>query len=199
MERRGKLILVMGPSGSGKGSLLAFLRSRYTDIVFPTTWTTRPPREGERDNEPNTASGKTYHFVSREVFTDALKAGAFLESAEYGGNWYGTPKAEVMDALGAGKTVLQELEIQGVRQIKAALSDTAPAVIFIDAGSWDNLKRRILSRGPMEDEELEKRRKRYEEEIASKPEADFMVENREGALEAAQESVAQIIDMIRNG
>ena len=192
MEQKGKLILVMGPSGSGKGSLLVHVRKQFPNIVFPTTWTTRQPREGEIDSAPNASSGKSYHFVSEEEFHRALDLGAFVEQAHYGGHWYGTPKQAVTDVLLQGGVVLQELEIQGVRQLKSQFQDVA-TVIYVDAGSWEELKKRILARGPMSEADLCKRKLRYEEEIQSKPEAEFVIENREGALSEAQRDIAKCI------
>ncbi|OGG47982.1 hypothetical protein A3D66_02820 [Candidatus Kaiserbacteria bacterium RIFCSPHIGHO2_02_FULL_50_9] len=189
----GKLILIFGPSGSGKGILVAHVRATFPQLIFPTSWTTRPPRPGEESGESQ--SGKKYRFVSKNEFTKHAAEEGFLEWAEYSGHYYGTPKDEVEEAIQRGHTVLQELEIQGIRQLREHFSGSL-VTIFIDAGSWDELKRRILLRAPMTPEELEARRRRYEQEIAFKHEANYVVENREGRLEEAKRALVDTIQSI---
>ena len=189
---QGKLILVVGPSGSGKGTLMAHIRNTFPHIPSPTTWTTRAPRPGEENGQ----SGKKYHFVSQEEFSNNIETGGFIEWAEYGGNRYGTPLAEVMNPLSRGETVLQELEIQGVEQLRQRIPKEQLAVIFIDAGSWDELRRRILARGPMDEEELEKRRVRYEHEQTFAATADFIIKNPFGKVEDAKREIEKTIRVL---
>lgn len=188
---KGKLILVVGPSGSGKGTLVAHLRAAFPSFVFPVSWTTRPPRPGEEAGI--SPSGKKYRFVTEEEFKEHVAEGGFAEWASYGGNLYGTPSSELLEPLTAGRTVLQELEIQGVAQLSAKIPASRCVVIFIDAGSWDELKKRILDRGAMSEADLEKRRVRYEEENSFKPLAQYVVENPYGKLEDTKRRLEELI------
>jgi guanylate kinase len=177
----GKLILLAGPSGSGKGTLMAHVRRTYPQFVYPTSWTTRQPREGEQSGLSK--SGKTYKFVSVGEFIEAQKEGKFLESDHHFNNYYGTPAQEVLDALAAGQTVFQELEVYGVRQILEKVPRSQIGIIFITAGSWEELAQRIRAREAMSDDEFEKRKVRYNEEMEFSTQADCVLVNREGKLE----------------
>lgn len=135
---------------------------------------------------PGEASGQTYYFVTPGEFDQRLKAGEFLEWAEYGHNRYGTLKSEILPAVAAGKTVIREIEVQGARQIQQILPAQDLRIIYIDAGSWDELERRIRARAPMAQPEIEARRKRYEDETSFKAQATVVIQNREGGLEQAK-------------
>ncbi|MBU6214230.1 guanylate kinase [Patescibacteria group bacterium] len=188
---RGIFVIVVGPSGSGKNVLIQSMRESYPDIVFPTSCTTRMMRPGERD-------GKTYFFLSDEGFRKRIEAQEFLEWAPYGGYLYGTLKSEIIPFLQEGRMVLREVEIQGARRIKGLLPKDQLATVFIDAGPWDELERRIRARAPITDDELEKRRKRYADEEHFKAEADFVVENPRGSLEQAKIDMNAVIKNLRN-
>jgi guanylate kinase len=176
---KGKLILVIGPTGSGKGTLLAHVRERVPGLVYPVSCTTRTMRPGE-------VSGQTYYFVTPQEFEQRIQAGEFLEWAEYGHNRYGTLRSEIIPALEEGKTVLREVEVQGARQIQQMLPPENLRIIYIDAGSWEELERRIKLRAPIGAPELEARRKRYEDETSFKAQATAVIENRDGGLEQAK-------------
>lgn len=176
MEQRGKFILVVGPTGSGKSGLLTFLQEKHPEFVFPISCTTRAPRPGE-------VSGEKYYFITKEEFEQRELNGEFLEWAAYGGNYYGTLKSEIVPALEAGKTVVREVEVQGARQIQQMMSADDLRIIFIDAGAWENLERRVLARAPMSDVELLARRKRYEDEVTFKDNATRIVPNMDGEFE----------------
>ncbi len=182
----GKLILVIGPTGSGKSALLSHLQAAEPDIIFPISCTTRAPRPGEKE-------GEKYFFISKEEFERRETAGEFLEWASYGGNYYGTLKSEIIPKLEAGRLVVREVEVQGARQIQKILPKEQLALIFIDAGSWESLERRILARAPMTDVELLARRKRYEDELSFKAEADRVIENPDGGLEQAKKDFVAAI------
>jgi guanylate kinase len=185
---KGKFIVIFGPSGSGKGELIAHIRAAFPEIVFARSDATRAMRPGERD-------GEVYHFLAREAFDAKVAADGFLEWAEYGGNRYGTSKEEVVPFLEEGKTVLKEMDVQGVRQVRAALPKEQVSVIFISAGPWEGLERRIRARAPITDEELKKRRERYEDESSYGSEADFTVENLEGKLDEAKRQIEEFVRM----
>lgn len=175
----GKLILVVGPSGSGKSALLSYLHQQMPDILFPVSCTTRAMRPGE-------VEGQKYNFITKEVFEQRVAAGDFVEWAVYGGNYYGTPKTSVDGLIEAGKTLVHEIEVQGAKQLLALMPPGVVRVIFIDAGSWEDLERRIRARAPIGEPELLARRKRYEDEITFKKEADAVVQNPDGGLEQAK-------------
>lgn len=183
---RGIFILVIGPSGSGKSALLSYLRQEMPELVFPRSCTTRAPRPGETE-------GEKYFFVSKEEFEKREAAGDFLEWASYGGNYYGTLKAEILPALEQGKIVIREVEVQGARQIQKVIPPDVLRVIFIDAGSWDELEQRIRSRAPITEVELLARRKRYEDESTFKEQATVIVKNPNGGLEQAKKDFLRAV------
>ncbi len=184
---RGKFILVIGPSGSGKGALLSYVKEHRPDIIFPVSCTTRSPRPGE-------VEGETYHFLSNEAFDEKVAKGEFLEWASYGGNRYGTLKSEIMDALENGKTVMREVEVQGARQIKNIFLADHLRVVFIDAGPWEDLERRIVSRAAISLEELTKRKERYSDERTFMLDAFAVVRNFDGKLEEAQKHFLEAVE-----
>jgi len=175
----GKFILIVGPSGSGKSALLAYLKEQMPDVVFPVSCTTRQPRPGE-------VNGDKYYFISKDEFLDREQKGEFIEWAQFGGNYYGTLKAQITDALAAGKLVVREVEVQGARQLQQIYSPDMLKIIFIDAGSWEGLERRITARAPIDGPELLARRKRYEDELTFMPQAHIVVKNPDGGLEVAK-------------
>ncbi|HVU79996.1 MAG TPA: guanylate kinase [Candidatus Paceibacterota bacterium] len=183
---KGKLILVIGPSGSGKSALLSYLHEQMPELVFPRSCTTRMPRPGE-------VEGEKYFFVSKEEFERRELAGDFLEWASYGGNYYGTLKEEILPRLEEGKHVVREVEVQGARQIQVLVPQETLRMVFIDAGSWEDLERRIRSRAPITEVELLARRKRYEDETTFMPQATVVVKNPDGGLEAAKQEFVRVI------
>ncbi len=183
---QGKFILVIGPSGSGKGTLIAHVKPLFPSLVYPKSATTRAMRQGEMD-------GEHYYFFSREEFTKRVERGDFLEWAEYGGNLYGTLSSEVVPLLEAGKTALKELEVQGARQVREKISSESLSIVFVNAGSWAEMEARIRARAPIAEEELVKRKERYEDEMSFMAEADFVVENPAGAVEDAKKSFEAVI------
>ena len=189
---QGKLILVVGPTGSGKSALLDFLQEREPSIIFPISCTTRTMRPGERE-------GEKYFFISKEEFEKREAAGEFLEWASYGGNYYGTLKSEILPKLAEGKLVVREVEVQGARQIKKLLPKESLSILFIDAGSWEGLERRILARAPMSEVELLARRKRYEDELTFKDEADHIITNHDGELEKAKKAFIEAVRELAKG
>ena len=187
---RGKLILIVGPSGSGKRTLTEYVQTAFPDIVFPASCTTRDPRPGEGE-------GNAYYFISREEFQRRIEAGEFLEWAEYAGNLYGTLKSEIFPALENGKLVFREVEVQGARKIKRDVLPELLRIIFIDAGPWENLARRIFNRAPISSEELQKRESRYADEVSFQKSADYTIENLDGGLDEAKRQLENIITELK--
>lgn len=182
----GKLILVVGPSGSGKGTLIAHAKPLFPSLRYPKSCTTRAMRPGENN-------GEHYYFLTVQEFKERIDRGEFLEWAEYGGNFYGTLITEVLPLLNAGEVSLKELEVQGARQIRAKLDPASLVIIFINAGSWGDMEARIRSRGPMSEADILKRKARYEDEMSFMSESDVVIENPMGGLERAKESFVAAI------
>ena len=187
MIMEGRLILVVGPSGSGKGALMSYVRSKRPDIVFPVSCTTRAPRPGE-------AEGETYYFVTGEQFDQKVAEDAFVEWANYGGNRYGTLKSEILKPLEAGKTVIREIEVQGARHMQELIPKENLRIIFINAGAWEDLKRRIAERATIHPDELIKREERYEDERSFMQEATKVIENFDGGLDKAKAEFLKAVE-----
>lgn len=181
----GKFVLVVGTSGSGKNTLIEHVRPLFPEIVYAKSCVTRAPREGED-------SGYRY-FVTREDFETRVKNDEFLEWAEYGGNLYGTLRAEVENPMRDGKVVLKELEVQGVRQIREKMPKEDLVIVFINAGSWEDVEARIKARAPISAEELLKRRAHYDDEMSYMKQADIVIENKQGEVERAKKDFESVI------
>jgi guanylate kinase len=165
----GKLIVVTGPSGVGKGTLLQKLLERYPDrILFSISATTRSPRAGEEH-------GREYFFWSRDEFEQKRDAGEFLEWAEYAGNLYGTPKPAIDQAIALGQIVLLEIELAGARQV--AQSFPSAKRIFIAPPSMEVLESRLRQRSTDSDEQVIKRIHHAKLEIAAANEFDIIIVN----------------------
>ncbi len=186
----GQLVLIMAPSGAGKGFLISYLRVVFNDnpqVHFAISCTTRAPRPGEVD-------GHVYHFITLERFEEMMKNDEFLEWAEYSGNFYGTPRSEVVDPLRKGMLVIREVELQGVLAIRERIPPENRHIIFIDGGSWDILRERIIARAPISVGELELRRQRYLEEMSSKAYSDEVIDNSGEHVHAAKERLVEIVN-----
>ena len=186
---RGKFLLVVGPSGSGKDTLIKHARSVFPDLGISVSPTTRAPRPGEE-------GGVDYHFLTEEEFKRRIEAGDFLEWAQYGGNYYGTLRSEVMPAVEAGKFVISDIEVQGARQILSSIPNDV-IVFYIDSGPWESLVERIRARAPISDEELTKRYERYQDELSFKKDAHYVITNENGKLEEAKAAFVAAIEAIR--
>ncbi|MQA15786.1 MAG: guanylate kinase [Pseudonocardiaceae bacterium] len=165
---RSRLTVVSGPSGVGKSSVVAEARRRRPAIFASVSVTTRPPRAGERD-------GEHYHFVDRETFAEMVSSGQLLEHAEYAGNGYGTPEAPVRRALEAGRPALLEIELQGARQIRAAMPDSL--LVLLAPPSWEALVDRLSGRGTEDPAVLARRLRTARTELEAAAEFDATVVN----------------------
>lgn len=188
---KGKLIIIIGPSGSGKSTLISHVKKVFPSFVYPVTSTTRKIRPGEKE-------GISYNFLSRLEFEKRIKENSFLEWAEYSGNLYGTPKKEIMSALEAGETVLREVEVQGARSIKKIIPEENLSIVYINGGSWNLLKERIMKRTPVGEEEMGERRRRYEDENTFIKKADYVISNHDGKLKEACQSIEKSVREIIN-
>jgi guanylate kinase len=168
--RRGRLIVLAGPSGVGKSSVVDGLRAAVPDLYFSISATTRAPRMGEVD-------GRDYHFVDPAGFDELIARGELLEWAEIHGGLHrsGTPRAPIEQALAAGCSVLVEVDLQGARAVKAAMPDAV--AVFLAPPSFDELARRLRSRGTETDAQLARRLRTAQEEMAARDEFDVVVIN----------------------
>lgn len=163
---KGKTFIISGPSGVGKSTVLNALLKEYPDLYFSVSATTRGPREGEVD-------GIHYHFIAPEYFHQMIEEDAFLEYAEYVGNFYGTPKKFVDEAMESGRDVILDIEIQGAQQICAKRPETVR--IFIAPPSWAELERRLTSRGTDDVDKVQKRLLRAKVELKMADRYDYFV------------------------
>lgn len=183
----GTFIVLIGGMGSGKSMLMKHAITAHPELVIPYSYTTRPRR-------PDAVENDHYRFVSVPEFEQMIEEGAFLEWARFGDNYYGTRKAEVEEGLRAGNVLLKEMEVQGVRQVRSMLPTEQFTTVYVDAGPWEELAERALKRAPMSDVELAKRRKRYDDELTFKDEADEVIVNREGMQEEAKAAFSALIE-----
>ena len=182
-SKRGFLIALSGPSGSGKGTIVKSLLSQRDDMVLSVSMTTRAPRPGEVD-------GVHYHFVTRELFEETIRQDGFLEYAEYNGNYYGTPSAPINQWLAEGKTVILEIEVQGAEKVMDHRSDLVS--IFITIPSVEELERRLRGRGTETEEVIRKRMKTAQYELSRAFRYQYVVLNDE--VELATARINTIVD-----
>jgi guanylate kinase len=184
---RGLLVVISGPSGVGKDTLIERLRERDPSLRYSVSCTTRKPRHGE-------VEGVSYFFVSRQRFEDLIKQGFFLEYATYNGNYYGTPAAAVEEARAAGHDILLKIEVQGADQVRKRAPDGV--FIFIAPPSKEELVRRQERReGGVPDDDMAERLKIAETEMKHSSEYDHVVINDE--LGRAVGEVLEIIERAR--
>lgn len=187
---KGKLVLVIGPTGSGKSALIQHVRQTIPGLVFPVSCTTRAMRPGEKE-------GENYFFISPEEFERRVLAGEFLEWKYTDEKRYGTLKSQILEPLSQGKIVIREVEVRGARDILGGLLPRDQVrTIYVDGGSWDTLERRILKRASMGEVELKSRYKRFVEESAFKNEADILVHNDEDKLGEAKQAFENAVRAI---
>ncbi len=178
-----RVFVITGPSGVGKGTLIRDLRGRVPGLELSVSATTRDPREGEED-------AVDYHFLSPEEFARRADEGDFLEHATFSGNRYGTLRSEIERTLDAGSSVVLEIEVQGARQVRAAMGDEA-VLIFIAPPDPDSLRERLAGRGTDSDEAIERRLETAKQELEAQQEFKHVVVNEE--LERASDELEDIV------
>ncbi|WP_408015931.1 guanylate kinase [Rhodococcus chondri] len=168
--RRGRLVVLAGPSAVGKSTVVRVLRNRVPDLLFSVSATTRDPRPGEVD-------GVDYHFVSRAEFDRMIDDGELLEWADIhaGLQRSGTPAAPVREALAAGRPVLVEVDLAGARAVRAAMPEAV--LTFLAPPSWDVLVERLTGRGTETQDVVTRRLETARTELAAKDEFDTVVVN----------------------
>jgi len=177
-----KVFVITGPSGVGKGTLISKLLERVPNLELSVSATTREPREGEVD-------GRDYHFLSPQEFDRRVEAGDFLEFATYSGNRYGTLRSEVERCLSSGRSVVLEIEVQGARQVRAAMRESVQ--VFIAPPEPAQLRRRLEGRGTDSAEAIDARLQVAEQELAAKDEFPHLVVNDE--IERAAAELEEIV------
>ena len=177
-----KVFVITGPSGVGKGTLIRGLLERVPALELSVSATTRPPRPGERD-------GVDYHFLTPDEFEARVSADDFVEHAEYSGNRYGTLRSDLHGRLRAGAGVVLEIEVQGARQVRAAMPEAV--AVFIAPPSREALRARLVGRGTDSSEQVDARLRTAERELEAQPEFAHVVVN--DRLEQATEDLIRII------
>ncbi|MFO7628008.1 MAG: guanylate kinase [Prochlorococcaceae cyanobacterium] len=172
-----RLTVITGPSGLGKGTLVARLLERHPRLWLSVSATTRAPRSGELD-------GQHYLFLDRGRFEQQVAAGGFLEWAEFAGHAYGTPRAPLEAQLAAGRPVLLEIELEGARQVRRSFPEGFQ--VFIKPPSFEELERRIRGRGSDSEEAINRRLERARIELAAEGEFDAVLVNADLAVALAE-------------
>jgi len=184
MKNLKKLIIITGPSGVGKGTVVKELLDRNKDIWLSISATTRNPRVGEKD-------GLNYYFISEERFKDMIDKKEFLEWAQFAGNYYGTPLSTVNEKIEKGFIVLLEIEVEGAKQIKEKFPEALS--IFLLPPSKAELEKRIRNRGTEKEEAIDRRLSRANYEIASSDQFDFVLTNHD-----VDETVKEVFKIIKS-
>jgi guanylate kinase len=163
-----RLTVLSGPAGVGKSSIVDYLREHHPEVWHSVSVTTRPQRPGERE-------GVDRYFVDSETFARMVRDGELLEHAHYADNWYGTPRAAVVERLARDELVLLEIEVQGARQVRALMPEAL--LVFLAPPSWDELERRLRGRGTEPAEVIDRRLTTARIELAAEDEFDATIVN----------------------
>ena len=184
MKNLKKLIIITGPSGVGKGTVVKEILDNDKNIWLSISATTREPREGEKD-------GENYYFLNKEKFQEMIEQNLFLEWAQFAGNYYGTPLYSVNEKIKKGFTVLLEIEVEGAKQIKEKFPNSLS--IFLLPPDKAELERRIRNRGTENEEAIKRRLSRAKYEISVSNQFDFALTNNN-----VDETPKTIIKLIQN-
>lgn len=180
---KAKLVVISGPSGTGKGTIIKQILQRKKDVALSVSCTTRAPRPGEQD-------GVDYYYVSKEKFQEMIEQDAFLEYESFFDNSYGTPEVPVREKLAAGISVILEIDVKGGMNVKKRAADAE--MIFIAPPSMEVLKARLVGRNTETAEQIEKRTQRAFDEMKYQNQYEHIVVNDD--LETAIQEVIAIIE-----
>lgn len=187
INKKGLLLVVSGPSGTGKGTICKDIVAKHEDINLSISATTRNPRVGE-------VEGKSYFFKTKEEFEAMVDRGEFLEHAMIYDNYYGTPKKAIFDELDMGRDVILEIEMQGAMQIKEVYPQAV--FIFVLPPSLQELRNRIVGRGTETEEQIEKRFNSAYDEIKLLGDYDYFIFN--NIVEKSSEEILNILEVEKN-
>lgn len=181
----GRVVVVSGPGGVGKGTVVSALRARNPSLAVSVSATTRPRRAGEQD-------GVHYHFRTRAAFEAMIADGAFVEWAAFNGELYGTPWSSIADAVEDGRDVVLEIDVQGARQIRAGRAGGLHTVlVFLEPPSWDDLEARLRKRGSESEASIEARLRIGRAEMEAAAWFDHRIVNT--TVDAAVEALERIL------
>lgn len=183
MSKSGKLFIISGPSGAGKGTVCEAVLREHPEIALSVSVTTRAPREHETE-------GVSYYFVSKERFLKMIDEGALLEYSCHFENYYGTPKEPVLQNLQAGRDVILEIDVNGALQVKKNYQDSI--LIFVLPPDRKVLRKRLTDRGTETPEQIEERLQRFDFELSNKQRYDYTVVN--DVLSVAVRQVEEIME-----
>ena len=181
--KKGLLIVVSGPAGSGKGTVNGHLL-KTEEFAYSVSATTRAPRPGEVD-------GVNYHFITREEFLERIDSGKMLEYTEYCGNFYGTPLKEAEEILESGKNLILEIEVEGAMNVKRSFPD-AVAIMLLPP-SFAVQEARLRGRGTETEEKILARLSRTREELPEIVHYDYVVYNRDGGVDSCADDIRAIV------
>lgn len=181
--KKGILLVISGPAGSGKGTVIAHLLTSE-DFAYSVSATTRAPRPGE-------INGVNYHYLTREDFEKRIERGGMLEHTEYCGNLYGTPKKEAEEVLDSGRNLILEIEVEGAKNVKAKFPEAV--LIMLLPPSFKVQEERLRSRGTETEEKILERLARTREEIKEADAYDYVVYNFDGMDKEAADNIRAIV------
>ena len=182
--KKGLMLVVSGPAGSGKGTVNAMLLER-DDFEFSVSATTRAPRPGEVD-------GVNYHYITREEFLSRIDSGDMLEYTEYCGNFYGTPLREAEEVMQSGRNLILEIEVEGARNVKAKYPDAV--LVLLLPPSYSEQEARLRGRGTETEDKILLRLARAKEEVALADCYDYVVYNFDGKARDAADQILSIVE-----
>ena len=185
MSKQGLVIVISGPSGSGKGTVVELLRQIAPNIGVSVSATSRKPREGEQE-------GVSYYFKTREEFEKLIENGEVLEHTEYNGNYYGTLKSEAQRIIGEGRDLILEIEVDGGGQVKRLLGDDCITVMLL-APSAAEQERRLRGRGTEEESVIAGRLARARAEVREAVNYDYVVVNETDRTRECAEDILSVI------
>jgi guanylate kinase len=183
-EEKGILLVVSGPAGSGKGTVLKELMAKSGDFVYSVSATTRAPRPGE-------VNGVNYHYITSEDFEERIASGGMLEYTRYCDNYYGTPKKEAEEVLESGKNLILEIEVEGAENVKRLYPEAV--LIMLLPPSFAVQEARLRGRGTETEEVIKKRLERTREELPRVSSYDYIVYNHDGGSGKSADDIIAIV------